>query len=70
MQAIEFVATVENGVIKVPKMYLNELEKELRVIILMDKKEPKPTGRKPFKAKAAKIKLKNFKFDREEANAR
>lgn len=38
MHAIEFMAEVEDGAIKVPKQHLKGLSKEFRVIILVDEK--------------------------------
>jgi len=41
MQAIEFFSKLEDGTIKVPKEYLASLQKNLRVIILIDEKVTK-----------------------------
>jgi hypothetical protein len=68
MQAIEFVTKEENGLIKIPKQYLENLHKEFRVIILIDEPMAKKTVIKKFTA--AKIKTKNIKLSRDEANER
>lgn len=68
MQAIEFITKVKDGIIKIPKEYLDSLKEEFRVIILIDEKEPKKTKKRELKA--LKIKTKGFKFDRDEANKR
>lgn len=69
MRAIEFVTKVEDGTIKIPKKYLDNLQDELRVIILVDEApKTKPQRKKQFTA--VKIKTKGFKFDRDKANTR
>ncbi|HPZ09956.1 MAG TPA: hypothetical protein PL110_17830, partial [Candidatus Eremiobacteraeota bacterium] len=60
----------ENGVIKIPEKYQKDISGNLRVIILMEK----PEERKPCESKnpfnAIRIKTKDFRFNREEANER
>lgn len=69
MQAIEFVTTKEKGMIKIPKEYLDLLNNEFRVIILVDPiKKKKQTKKKLFSS--VKIDTKGFKFNRDEANER
>ena len=70
MQAIEFIAKVEKGAIKVPREYQEQLQDQFRVIILQEVVAPKKTVRKRRTLNAAKIKTKGFKFNRNEANAR
>jgi len=41
MKAIEFDAKVENGVIKVPQKYLDNLKDRFRIIILIEEKAGK-----------------------------
>ncbi len=43
MHAIEFQATIQDGVIKVPPSYHAQLAKHAKVIVLMDE-EPRQTG--------------------------
>lgn len=38
MYAIEFKAKIKNGIIKVPKEYVNELRENVKVIVLKDEK--------------------------------
>ncbi|MBN2374485.1 hypothetical protein JXL19_11930 [bacterium] len=68
MKALEFKARTEKGVIKIPKEFRNELDKEVRVIILLEDKETVRSNTPEFTA--VKIKTKGFKFSREEANER
>jgi hypothetical protein len=71
MKAIEFTTKAKNGVIEIPKEYLEQLQDQFRVIILQEVPE---VGKKAVHKKrtlsAAKIKTKGFKFNRDEANAR
>lgn len=43
MHAIEFQATIQNGVIEVPAYYHSQLSKHAKVIVLMDE-EQQQTG--------------------------
>lgn len=69
MKAIEFEAIAKDGMIKVPKEYLNTVTDKLRVIILMQESK-EATGKeiKKRELKALKIKTKDFKFNLTEAN--
>ena len=67
MQAYEFNSIVEGGVIKIPEEYKEKISSPVKVIILSDGKSD-TTKRKIFSA--IKLNTKNYKFDREEANAR
>ncbi len=71
MEAIEFVANAQNGIIKIPKKYLKNLPEEFRIIILINS-EPieKQKEAKKKQLTAIKIKTKGLSFDREEANKR
>ena len=69
MQAIEFIAEAEDGTIKIPKKHLKNLNKEFRVIILIDG-VPKESKTKKKHLNALKIKTKGFSFSRDEANER
>jgi hypothetical protein len=70
MEAIEFVAKADKGSIKIPKEYQNQLQSEFRVIILQEGSIPKKTTRKKRTLGEPKIKTRDFKFNRDEANAR
>lgn len=67
MKAIEFKAKTDKGIIKIPKQIKNQLNQEVRVILLFEEKE-KDVGQHHFTA--AKIKTREFKFNREEAHER
>ncbi|OGB83887.1 hypothetical protein A3F66_02740 [candidate division TM6 bacterium RIFCSPHIGHO2_12_FULL_32_22] len=71
MRAIEFVANVEDGVIKVPKKYQAQLGDNFRVIILQEESSTakKKSGKKRSLT-AFRITTKDLKFDRDEANER
>lgn len=70
MQAIEFIAKIEKGSIKVPKEYQEQLQDQFRVIILQEAIASKKSIGKKRTLNAVKIKTKGFKFNRDEANAR
>ena len=75
MQAYEFYAKTENGVIKIPDEYKNRFSSEVKVIILEDKrwkidKEEIRARRKSDLLLAPSMSTKGWKFDREEANER
>ncbi len=74
MKAIEFETIIHNGTVVIPTQYSSEWEgKAIRVIVLSDDSEnlSEPLE-KPQKMmfKAISINTQEFKFDREEANAR
>ena len=66
MYAIEFQTELNNGIIKVPNEFLKKLHNKVRVIVLDDEID----NEKKFEFNAIKIKTKDFKFNRDEANAR
>ena len=71
MHAIEFVAEIEDGTIKVPKEYQNQLSKRFRVIILQDEtatQTKKLSKKRTFDA--VRVTTKDLIFDRDEANER
>lgn len=70
MEAIEFIAQAEAGTIKIPKKYLKNLEGKVRVIILIENELKKDHEQKKPKFSALKIKTKDLKFNRNEANER
>jgi len=69
MNAIEFQSTIRNGIIELPKQYKNKQFDDVRVIVLSNS---------PRAVRKKKVSFTNFeliiptdyKFDREEANAR
>lgn len=75
MNAIEFEAIAQNGVLKIPDEYSEWYNQSLKVILLADspknsvKKSPSTTEIQDFFA-TKQLNLQNYKFDREEANAR
>lgn len=70
MHAIEFVASVEDGIIKVPKQYQNQLQEKFRVIILQDTPTEKTPSKRKKSLTAVQIATKNIHFNRDEANER
>ena len=75
MQAYEFYAVPENGVIQIPEQYKNRITTEVKVIIL-EKKSQELDGDKINTKKKSDLLLpptmntKDWKFNREEANER
>ena len=67
MQAVEFSATVENGVISIPHQYKKSVTDKVRVIILSETDKEKPKKKKIY---SIGINMKGYKFNREEANER
>ena len=67
MQAVEFNAVVENGVIPIPHEYKNSIAEKVRVIVLSELNAEKPKKKKIY---SIGIDMTGFKFDREEANER
>lgn len=70
MDTIEFDAIQENGMIKIPRQYINNISGPFRVIIMFDKDRKTEANELSSMFKAVKIKTKDFKFNREEANER
>ncbi len=71
MYAIEFVANVEDGMIKVPEEYQKQLGHTFRVIILQDASSVQTKGsRKKRTFDAVRVTTKDIKFDRDDANER
>ena len=68
MKAIEFKARANEGIIEIPEEFKNKLNQEVRVIILLEEKVKKYSDKHHFTA--TKIRTKDFKFNREEANER
>ena len=67
MQAVEFNATVENGVIPIPRRYLKRVADKVRVIVLSEVSAEKPKKKKIY---SIGIDMTGFQFNREEANER
>ena len=75
MQAIEFIAELKNDTIKIPKEYMENLGKKVRIIILVDEAisgKKVSVKNKTIKKKftAFKVDTKKLKINREEANVR
>jgi hypothetical protein len=66
MQAYEFNAAIENGVIHIPDMYRGRIRPNVKVILLEQDRDK--SAKKDFSA--LHLNTKGFKFDREEANER
>ena len=67
MQAFEFIATVEDGMIPIPPQYKDSIADKIRVIILSDTDIEKPRRKKIY---SIGIDMAGYKFDREDANER
>ena len=66
MEAIEFVVRIKRGkLIEIPEEYKKDVSGEIRVIILMIKKEKQEKRLKEV-SKALRIKTKGFRFNRQE----
>ena len=75
MQAYEFYAKPENGVIQIPEQYINQISDHVMVIVL--EKKPSTIDRKEvnFRKKTdllspPTLDTREWKFNREEANER
>ncbi len=64
MKAIEFVTTIKDGVIEIPKKYLKNLKKECRVIILVEEINKVENKSAQVHLTAMKLKTKGLKFSR------
>lgn len=70
MCAIEFQATVKNGVIEIPREYLRNLSNRVRVILLVEEAS-KSTVNFVDQLVAHPVRVKGFRpLTREEVNAR
>jgi hypothetical protein len=67
MQAVEFNATVENGVIPIPQQYKNSVANKVRVIVFSETNSEKPKNKKIH---SIGVDMTGYKFTREEANER
>ena len=73
MYAVEFQATIENGIVHIPKEYKDLQEKrEVRFFIMYDNSDKYRTNIKKRKKKMSAISIDTigFKFDRDEAHER
>ncbi|MCY7324433.1 MAG: hypothetical protein LH660_22190 [Phormidesmis sp. CAN_BIN36] len=73
MQAIEFEAILQNGIVTIPPEYSSQWEgKTVRIIVLDDAKNLAQSVEQPQRPqfKAASLNTKGFKFNREDANDR
>ena len=67
MYAIEFQSTIDKGVIQIPTQYIDKINNKVKVIVLSEEKKK---TKKNNRFNIVEIDTKNFKFNREEANAR
>ena len=73
MYAVEFQATIENGIVRIPKKYKDLQEKrEVRFFIMYDSNDKYRTNTEKRKKKMSAISIDTigFKFDRDEAHER
>ena len=75
MQAYEFYATPQNGVIPLPEQYKNIITSSVKVILLVGShwkfnREEADTRKKSDLLLSPTMSTKNWKFSREEANER
>jgi len=73
MYAVEFQATIENGIVHIPKEYKDLQEKrEVRFFIMYDSNDKYRTNTEKRKKKMSAISIDTigFKFDRDEAHER
>lgn len=66
MQAFEFEAITQDGIIKIPRAYAEKVPRKVKVILLADHTEKKELEPFPYLG----IDTSGYVFDREEANAR
>ena len=66
MQAFEFQTTVQDGIIRIPDMYIEKISQKIRVIVLTDKTEKENSPPFPYFA----VDTTGYVFDREDANER
>jgi hypothetical protein len=65
MYVVEFQSKISNGVIQIPAQYIGKINEEVKVILLSKEKKEKKD-----RFSIVEIDTKEFKFNREEANAR
>jgi hypothetical protein len=73
MYAVEFQATIENGIVHIPKEYKDLQEKrEVRFFIMYDSNDKYRTNTEKRKKKMSAISIDTigFKFNRDEAHER
>jgi len=72
MYAIEFNATIQNGMIPIPKHYLKKLQRDLKVIVFQQEplaNNEKNTKKEEFLAGVARYRFdlpQDYRFNREE----
>jgi len=64
MQAIEFSATVENGIIQIPDLYINKIPSQVKVLIT----ENTSADGKKINFDELILNTRGFKYNRDEAN--
>ncbi|MDD5296618.1 MAG: hypothetical protein PHU46_06870 [Rhodocyclaceae bacterium] len=68
MQAVEFKSTAHDNVVDLPPELRTWNGRQVRVILLSDEENERPVTHQTFTA--ISLKTLDFRFDREEANAR
>jgi len=66
MQAFEFQAITEDGIIRIPDRYVEKIPQKIKVIVLTEKTEKEEQSSFPYFA----VDTTGYVFDREEANER
>ncbi len=65
METIEFETNIKDGIVYIPKKYLQKCKsKKAKIVIYLENEKRKKS------LNAISIKTKNFKFDRQEAHER
>ena len=71
MQAVEFEATIDNGMIPIPCQYRDTLTDKMEIIVhAMENGSQKPLKQQKKKLHYIGIDMTGYKFNREEANER
>ena len=72
MQAYEFYAVPENGIIKIPKQYRDKIKTGVKVILLEEKSKAEEINSRKRTDLLSPISIdtRGWKFDKEEANER
>ena len=73
MYAVEFEATIKNGIVHIPKEYKDLQEKrKVRFLIMYDRDDEYKTNTRQGKKEMSAISIdtRGFKFDRDEAHER
>jgi hypothetical protein len=70
MEVIEFEATAEKGIIKIPQRYLRSMASNIQMRVIIMVGEEKKAKRPKVEFKALSVDTKKIRFNRDEANER